>query len=160
MSDHDLVRRALLAVPNPVAVLTVAHENQRNGMIVSWLTPVSVAPPLLAVSVHRERFSHHLIEGAGHFNLTLLREDQQDRVPQFKLKDDNREAKFTGLPVALDAHGQPYLTDGVAVLHCRVTDSLPTGDHTLFIAEVFDAAGGAGTALCTKSLGKTYSGKK
>jgi flavin reductase (DIM6/NTAB) family NADH-FMN oxidoreductase RutF len=31
---------------------------------------------------------------------------------------------------------QPYLTDGVAVLHCLVTDSLATGDHTLFIAEV------------------------
>ena len=160
MSDHDLVRRALLAVPNPVAVLTVAHENQRNGMIVSWLTPVSVSPPLLAVSVHRERFSHHLIEGAVRFNLTLLREDQRDRVPQFKLKDDDREAKFAGLPTAADAHGQPYLTDGVAVLHCRVTDALPTGDHTLFIAEVHDAILGAGTTMCTKSLGKTYSGKK
>ncbi|HPM76311.1 MAG TPA: flavin reductase family protein [bacterium] len=160
MSVQDAVRRALLTVPNPVAALTVTHERQRNGMIVSWLTPVSVAPPMIAVSIHRERFSHRLIEGAGRFNLTLLREDQKDRVPQFKLKDENREAKFAGLPVATDAYGQPYLTDGVAVLHCLVTDSLATGDHTLFIAEVQDAAVGEGAALCTKSLGKTYSGKK
>lgn len=158
--DHpDQISAAIAMIPSPVAALTVAHGKERNGMIASWLTPVSGDPPQVAVAVRHNRFSHHLIENAGYFVLNILAEEQRKLVPQFKLKGSDREAKFADLPVETDDHGQPYLPDSAAVLHCRLDQQVQTGDHTLFIGTVWRASWQNAKPMTTLSLGKSYSGK-
>jgi len=67
MTDPDRIEAALAAIPTPVAALTVAKGNERNGMTVSWFAPVSKDPPLLMVAVRNDRYTRKLIEEARYF---------------------------------------------------------------------------------------------
>lgn len=159
MPQQVRIINALSKLPNPVAVLLVNDQQERNGMIASWMTQVSYDPPQILVAVRPNRYTHAMLHAAGFFTLNLLQEDQADRVSQFKLKGDARDEKFAQLEVAEDANGQPYLPDSAAVFHCRVVQVVETGDHTLFVGEVLDAGSSDARGLSTITLGKGYSGR-
>ena len=159
MPESAEIQEALLKIPNPVAVLSVTDGEEVNGMIASWVTQISANPPQVLVAVKPTRYSHDMIASAGYFVLNLLREDQKGSVPQFKLKGDARDEKYKGIATAKDSHGQVYLTDAAATLHCRVVKQVSAGDHTLFIGEVTEGHANGAVALSTISYGKGYSGK-
>lgn len=158
MSEMVQIRKALATLPNPVAVLTVNDDGEYNGMIASWITQISFDPPKVLVAVHPSRYTHQMITSVGAFNLNLITDEQSDLVAKFKSRDDSKMSKFAGLTVVEGPGNQPYLPDSAAVLHCRLTETLDVGDHTLFIGEVYEATLGKGTPASTTSLGKSYSG--
>lgn len=160
MADIANIRKALIALPNPVAALLVNDNGEKNGMIASWITQVSFDPPKVLVAVHPDRYTHSLIHSAGHFTLNLISEDQAGRVPRFKLKGDAKEEKFAGLNILTNQAGQPYIADSAAVLHCKLTDVLEAGDHTLFVGEVVDGLVTGGRPMSTITLGKGYTGQE
>jgi len=57
---------------NGVYVLTTALDGRMNGMIASWVSQVSYEPPLIAVAVHENRFSHGLVRESGLFALHVM----------------------------------------------------------------------------------------
>lgn len=158
MSDADTIQAALKTIPSPIAALTVAKGNERNGMIVSWFTPVSKDPAQVAVAVRHDRYCRKLVGEAQHFTLNVLAEDQVNRVGSFKLVGPDRERKFDGLDVGKDDWGQPYVTDSAAVLHCKVVRTLSDGDHTVFVGQVLDASSRDVAPMTTLTLGKSYDG--
>ena len=159
MPDEKTIVQSLLKLPNPVAVLLVNDHGEQNGMIASWITQVSADPPQVLVAVHPDRYTHAMLHSAGYFTLNLLTESQADRVPRFKLKGEERPQKFEGMELVVNENGQPYLPDSAAVYHCKLTDVVETGDHTLFVGQVLAADLTDATALSTISLGKGYTGR-
>ncbi|MBW2007566.1 MAG: flavin reductase, partial [Deltaproteobacteria bacterium] len=61
--------RLLKQVPLGIYILTVSAGERINGMVASWVTPVSHHPPLLVVAVHPDRYCHELVEQGGGFCL-------------------------------------------------------------------------------------------
>ena len=55
-----------------IYVLTSCHRQEINGMIASWVSQVSYAPPQIMVAVHTHRYSHQLIEKGACFALHVL----------------------------------------------------------------------------------------
>jgi flavin reductase (DIM6/NTAB) family NADH-FMN oxidoreductase RutF len=157
--NHDAIQKALLKLPNPVAVLTVNDDGEKNGMVASWITQVSHEPPQVLVAVHPSRYTHQMLLSSGRFALNLLSDDQADRVGAFKIKGGLHEEKFEAFTTTEDAENTPYLADSAAVLLCKLVHTAETGDHTLFIGEVESALLGDGNPLSTITLGKGYSGR-
>ncbi len=60
-----------------INVLTVKYNDTFNGIIASWVTQVSYAPPLIMVAVHPNRYSHNLIEKTNTFALHVLDKSQK-----------------------------------------------------------------------------------
>jgi len=158
MSSVNPLLSALWKIPGPIAALTISNGDERNGLIVSWFTPVSAEPPRLVVAIRKNRYSVKLIDDAGAFVVNLLRNDQTDLVPLFKLKGDERDKKFTGINVVDNNSGQPVLSDCAASLHCTIIERIDAGDHWLYLAEVKQVDGNGQDPMTTLSLGKTYSG--
>ncbi len=67
-------KRALyLLHPYNTALITSKGKDEKINIIsVAWITPVSVEPPLLSMSIHAERYS---------FNLIIEREEFVVNIP-------------------------------------------------------------------------------
>ena len=119
-----------------IYALTVAHENNINGMIASWVSQVSYDPPLIMVAVHPNRYSHKLICESKKFALHVLAKDQKDFLKRFKGPDP--AAKFDGIKWHKGSKGSPILEDCIAWVECELVETHAPGNHTLFIGRVAD----------------------
>ena len=142
-----------------IYVLTTRHTETINGMIASWVSQVSYAPPLIMVAVHPNRYTHDLLVKSGHFALHILARAQTDLLSRFKGPDPG--SKFASLDWSDGVTGCPILADCIGVLECRIQASLAPGNHTLFIGKVVDTVfNGQKTPLCTLDYEGCYLGKK
>lgn len=137
-------RRVLGHFPTGVSVVAAAEPDGRpRGLTANALASVSLDPPLVLVCVEREADTHDVIEAAGAFAISVLREDGESLARRFATypTDD----KFEGVAYREEATGAPVLEDALAWADCRVWASYDGGDHTIFVGEVVagDAAGGA-----------------
>jgi flavin reductase (DIM6/NTAB) family NADH-FMN oxidoreductase RutF len=143
--EYDRLRRRVLwKMPSGLYVVGSTDKGERrNGMTLNFATQVSFEPKWLGVSVEREAFTHELIEASGVFSLCIL--DREDRaiVRKFtKPVDVDLEARtLNELPyVDGPSTGAPVLAQSVAYVECDVRQPVAVGDHTLFLAEVVNAA--------------------
>jgi flavin reductase (DIM6/NTAB) family NADH-FMN oxidoreductase RutF len=137
--------RALGNMTYGIYVLTTSHDGTMNGMIASWVSQVSYDPPLIAVAVHPNRYSHRLIEQSGSFALHVLGKQQKHLMTKFMSSDP--ETKFSAIEWKPGTTGSPVLADCVAFFECTLHTHLETGNHTLFIGEVVQAETVSGAEL-------------
>lgn len=124
---------AQLASGVTVIMVSDPATGQPRGMTANAVMSVSLAPPLVVVSVRRQAHLHDALARAGAYSVTVLGEHQEAQARRFAgLPADERDAP----PVFHDAEGVPVLSDGLAWLVARVTATHTAGDHTLFIGEV------------------------
>lgn len=138
--------------------MTTAHEDRIDAMIASWISQVSYEPPLIAVAVHPNRYSHSLIQKGGVFAIQVLKKSQKNLVRQFMESDPG--AKFRGIDWQPGKTGCPILRDCVAWFECELRDRIQPGNHTLFFGEVVDAMTVSDEAvLTTRDYQGQYIGK-
>ncbi len=142
-----------------IYVLTTRHAETLNGMIASWVSQVSYAPPLIMVAVHPDRYSHDLLQKSGHFALNILAREQNDLLTRFKGPD--HMSKFDALAWHGGVNGCPILDDCIGSVACRIRQTLKPGNHALFIGQVVEAVfNGAKRPLCTLDYEGCYLGKQ
>ncbi len=136
-------RSLYLLHPYNACLVTCKGKNGKiNVMTVAWIIPVSVKPPLLAMSIRPERYSHDLIMETGEFVVN---------VPTFKLaqkvlfcgrRSGRRHEKFNEAslsPQKARKVAAPIIEECIAYLECKLVKTVETGDHTLVIAQVVAA---------------------
>jgi flavin reductase (DIM6/NTAB) family NADH-FMN oxidoreductase RutF len=141
--EYDRLRRRVLwTFPSGLYVIGARAGDRRNAMTANWVTQVSFAPKLLAVSIEREAFTHELIAESGTFTCNVI--DREDRaiVRKFTKPVDVDEAAHTlnGIAFHDGATGAPILDQAVAYVECEVRETVVVGDHSLFVGEVVDSA--------------------
>ena len=139
--DGEALRALMRRYPSGVAVLTVDAEGERLGLTVGTLVPLSVAPPLVGVSVAREAAMHELLRAAGAFALSLLASDEE-AVAQHFARGVPPIAHWHGIALR-EGVGAPLLDGALGWLECRTSAEVPAGDHTFFVGEVLRAELGA-----------------
>jgi flavin reductase (DIM6/NTAB) family NADH-FMN oxidoreductase RutF len=143
--EYDRLRRRVLwKMPSGLYVVGSTDKgSRRNGMTLNWSTQVSFDPKWLGVAVEREAYTHELITASGLYALCLI--DREDRaiVRKFTkpVEVDLAARTLNGFPY-LDgpATGAPVLSQSVAYIECEVRRPVEVGNHTLFLAEIVNAA--------------------
>ena len=141
--DYDKLRRRVMwTMPYGLYVLgSTDGADRRNGMTINWVTQISDAPKLVGVGVENAALTHELVVAGGCFSLCVI--DREDRaiVRKFTkpVEVDPVASTLNGFPFTSKVTGAPILTQSVAYMDCRVTDSVEAGHHTFFIGEVVDA---------------------
>lgn len=136
--DAEGLRAAMRAWTSGVVVVTAAHNGERHGMTVSSFTSISLDPALIIISLQAASHTHELVSQAGTFAVTILSADQRMISERFAGRTEDGD-RFDGLETETLETGAPFLKGGLAYLDCRVTQSVPSGMNTLFIAEVVAA---------------------
>ena len=130
---------------NPVPVVLVScadpKDPQKKNMItLAWAGTVNSEPPMVSISVRKERYSHGLISASGEFVVNLVDEDMCRAVDFCGVRSgrDLDKAAETGLSYmpADKLAIAPAVAGAPVSLSCRVRQTLELGSHDLFIGEV------------------------
>lgn len=142
--DSEKLRHAMRAWTTGVAIVTSTYEGKQYGMTVNSFTSISLEPPLILVTLRKLTHTHDLVVQSGMFAVTILSAEQKELSERFAGKTPNVLDRFEGVQTERLFADIPIFKDGMAYFHCRVANSMPLGENTLFIAEVI-AASGEGT---------------
>jgi flavin reductase (DIM6/NTAB) family NADH-FMN oxidoreductase RutF len=128
--DPRRFRAVMSRFATGVTVVTTPHDGGVHAMTANGFLSVSLEPPLVLVSLGRCRMAQ-LLPATGRYGISVLAEDQRALSRHFAGRADPTVA-----PEFVWVDGLPLLAGSVAHLGCRVVDTHPAGDHTLFIGEV------------------------
>lgn len=133
------------AMLNPVPVVLVScadskNPEKKNMITLAWAGTVNSEPPMVSISVRKERYSHDLIAESGEFVVNLVDEGMCRAVDYCGVRSgkDVDKAAETGLTYmpAETMKIAPAVSGAPVSLSCKVRQMLELGSHDLFIGEV------------------------
>lgn len=135
-SDVDL-RNVMRYFASAVTVVTSALDSgELFGLTVSAFTSVSLAPPLVLICIRNESSATELFKRAGRYCVNILTRDQQEIAERFSLQGE--AGRFQNLSYHIGKVGNPVIHGCIGYIDCRIIDTIPLGDHTLFVGEAKD----------------------
>ena len=131
----EQLRHAMRHWASGIGIAATHDQGQLYGLTVSSFTSISVEPPIVMISVHKETQPHDHFLRSGVFAVTLLSAGQQDLSDRFAGRTDHPE-RFAGLDTFALETGSPLLPGGLAVFDCRITGTFETETTTVIFGEV------------------------
>ncbi len=119
-----------------VTVVTTEADGRPYGMTVASFASLSLHPPLVLVCIEKNVKTHDAIAAAGKFGVSILSQEQTDISAKFASRSDD---KFAGVDVTRGELGVPLIAGSLTTLECTLRETLPGGDHTIYLGEVVDA---------------------
>jgi flavin reductase (DIM6/NTAB) family NADH-FMN oxidoreductase RutF len=114
---------------------------------------------MVALAVENDSHSHRVIEASRAFAINVYESGQREQAGSLGrtfAKHPEKVAAVEAKPGP--ATGSPVLDLALGWVECRVTGSLPAGDHTLYVAEVVEAGlNREGTPLTLQETGSSIS---
>lgn len=147
MSEYVSLNPSTMLNPTPVVLVSCGekdHPENRDLVTLAWAGTVNSEPPMVSVSVRKERYSHGLIAGSGEFVVNLVDEKLAKATDFCGVRSgrDLDKAKELGLVLAkADGMETALRVDGAPVsLSCKVRQVLELGSHDMFLGEVVAVA--------------------
>jgi len=136
------VANRLISPKTIVLVSCVGKGGEPNIITLGMTMTASHDPPMIAIGIRPDRYSHGLIEETGEFVVNLpTREliEQTLKCGSVSGRDVKkfREAGLT--PVPSKVVKPPLIGECVANVECRVVEKIRPGTHTLFIGRILAA---------------------
>lgn len=130
--------------PVPVVMVTTqgkdaSGKENRDIITIAWAGTINSDPPMVSISVRKERYSHELLSSNGEFVINLVTEDLVRATDYCGVKSGRDEDKFetTGLtPGKAMTVSAPIIEESPVNIECKVTQVIELGSHDLFLAEV------------------------
>lgn len=138
------LRRVMGRFPTGVAVVTTELAGEPHGMTVNSLTSVSLDPPLILVSLMQGARTTDAVATAGQFAVSILSERQEEIALRFARRAENH---FDGLTLEYGQHALPVVPGALAHVECTVAQTVPAGDHVLYLGAVRETCDREGSPL-------------
>lgn len=126
--------------PVPVVMVTCADEGGKPNIItLAWAGTVNSDPPMLSISVRKERYSHGLIRARGQFAVNLATRRLAFATDLCGVKSGRDTDKFEAAkltPAKASVIDVPIIEESPVSLECIVKNSLELGSHDMFVAEI------------------------
>jgi flavin reductase (DIM6/NTAB) family NADH-FMN oxidoreductase RutF len=135
--SEDAYRALMRHVPAAVTVIAAGPPGQRNGLTVTSVCSLSVAPPTVLVCVNLAASAHNEIIENRYFSVNVLAAGQEGVAKLFSGCTGVRgESRFRLGDWAVGATGAPVLTQALCVLECRLSEHRKALTHTIFVGAV------------------------
>lgn len=126
--------------PVPAVMVSAARAGERPNIItVAWAGTVNSDPPMLSVSIRKERYSHGIISETGEFVVNLVHAPLARACDYCGVRSGRDVDKFGALglnPVVIEGVDAPAIAQSPLNLACNVTQVIPLGSHDLFLARI------------------------
>ena len=128
-----------LLSPVPVVLVSCGKGNEANLITVAWTGTINSDPPMVYVSVRKERHSHHIIAREREFVINLTTEELMYATDFCGVKsgasvDKFKELKLTREPATIV--GCPMVGESPVSMECKVFDVREFPSHDMFLAEI------------------------
>lgn len=126
--------------PLPVVMVSCgdAPENY-NILTVAWAGTICSTPPMVSISVRKERHSHGIISRTGEFVINLTTESLVRATDWCGVKsgrDVNKWQEMNLTPSESYTVKAPGIAESPVAIECKVKQVIELGSHDMFIAEV------------------------
>ncbi len=143
MAEYVSMNPSTMLNPTPVVLVRCGEKGNpanRDLVTLAWAGTVNSEPPMVSVSVRKERYSHGLISGSGEFVVNLVDEALAKATDFCGVRSgrDLDKAKELGLKL-IPAEGMETAprVDGAPVsLSCKVRQVLELGSHDMFLGVI------------------------
>lgn len=120
-------------------VSSIDGENM-TGHISNTVFQVTANPAKFAIASNKDNLTTEYIQKSKVFSISVLEQDVDlEFLGPWGFKSGRNENKFASINYKKGSTGAPIILDKtVAWFECKVTDSIDTGTHILFIGEIVD----------------------
>jgi flavin reductase len=133
----DALKSAMRHFPTGVTVITSGSGEKVEGMTANAVISVSLDPPLMLASVHKDARLNARIKEEELFAISILAEDQEGHSRLFSSPERSSGlAAVHSLGDDREEKGPPLATGAIAAVECRLAATYPGGDHDLFLGRV------------------------
>jgi len=127
-------------VPLPAVMVSCQKPNERPNIItISWTGIVCSEPPMISISVRKNRFSYDIIKSTGEFvvNITNHAIAKQTDICGVVSGRDHDKFQLTGLTPELSSKVRvPMIKEAPINMECQTRSVIELGSHDIFIAEI------------------------
>ena len=138
-NKNDLT--ALFNIGYGLYVVTSNDGNKDNGLIVNTVTQVTNTPNRIAVTIHKENYSHHVIKQTGVMNVNCLDTSAPFSVfENFGFRSGRTVDKFEGIEDLRSDNGLRFLPRHInSFMSLKVESYVDLDTHGMFICSVTEA---------------------
>ena len=144
MSDNAIdtkvsIKPSTFLNPVPVVMATCGDMENSNIITLAWAGTINSEPPMLSISIRKERFSHDIIQNSGVFGVNLVSKPLIKACDYCGVKSGRDVDKFKEFNLTKfkgETTGVPLIKEAPASLECKVRQIIELGTHDLFIADI------------------------
>lgn len=130
-----------LLAPVPAVLVGVKGKTTPPNLItIAWAGTVCSHPPMLSISVRKERYSYELIKETGEFTVNLVGKSLLKAMDYAGVKSGREVDKFSQLDLTplhtAELAYAPGVAEAPAFLCCKVASVQELGSHDLFLANI------------------------
>lgn len=129
-----------MVYPLPAVLVSCGDKaGNINVMTAAWTGTICSDPPMVYVSVRKERYSHHMIQETGEYVINLTTEKLAWATDFCGVRSGRDMDKFKEMrltPVQGELEYAPMVAESPVSIECRVTNVMELGSHDMFMAEV------------------------
>lgn len=126
--------------PLPVVMVSCKGKDTKPNIItIAWAGTICSNPPMVSISVRRERYSYDLIRETGEFVINLTTKELAYATDYCGVRSGRDEDKFQTMgltAVPCPPLSVPMIQEAPVALACKVKEVIPLGSHDMFVAEV------------------------
>ncbi|MCF0143362.1 MAG: flavin reductase family protein [Parasporobacterium sp.] len=126
--------------PLPAVMVSCTRPGEKPNIItIAWAGTVCSDPPMVSISVRKERYSYDIIKETGEFVINLVNKDLAFACDYCGVKSGRDLDKFKEMgltPVESETVSAPSINESPLCLECKVKQVIELGSHDMFIAEV------------------------
>lgn len=138
MSARPPFAAALGKISSGLYIATATVEGAPVGMLCSFVEQASFEPPMITLAIAPGRPICAALDGAGTFGLHVLSKNDNALMKSFAR--GSTPESFAAHQLIENSHGVPQFAEAWAFLVAQVRQSMPAGDHTVYLAEIIDGA--------------------
>jgi 3-hydroxy-9,10-secoandrosta-1,3,5(10)-triene-9,17-dione monooxygenase reductase component len=133
--DSATYRTVLGHFATGVTIVTARNGDEPVGMACNSFTSVSLDPPLVLWCAAKSSSTWPQMQGAQHFAVNVLSEDDESVCRVFATKGVDR---FEGIAHRRAVTGAPILADALAYVDCETESEYDAGDHVIVVGRVVE----------------------
>lgn len=126
--------------PLPAVMVGCRDKDGKNNIItVAWTGTVCTNPPMVYISLRKERYSYDIIKETGEFTINLTDQSLVKAADYCGVKSGRNVDKFKEMkltPVKGVHVEAPCIAEASVNIECRLKEIIPLGSHDMFLSEV------------------------
>lgn len=126
--------------PLPVVMVSCQRPGEKPNLItLAWAGTINSDPPMVSISVRKERYSYDILMETGEFVVNLIDRNLTYATDWCGVKSGKDFDKFKEMKLTQQKSlhvGVPGIAESPVNIECKVKEHIVLGSHTMFIAEV------------------------
>ena len=134
----EIINVATWKIPSPLGIIGSHANGEFNGMTASWITQVSMDPPLIGVGIDNKSVTFNLMNQSDFFTINMFSPEYTKVFVKFSKPAEYSEGYLNKEPITLTENSVPIFDNATVWLELKTEQKIDFGTHTLFVGEIIN----------------------